>query len=590
MSNPIATTENGAITNSSTGSNLLNFYFEVGSARSMSKHNPGDLVTLFKLAYLEDKLSALKILFYMRDIRGGQGERNAFRVILKYFIENVIFSKINGKPLDRDTNKNDKQLFNTLFALCREYGRVDDYIDTIQDIIRSKKFNDTATTLPTHKKIQLNRFINLLVGPISSIIFTYIRNDIHKLNGVVEPSSVNKKLVEQSINNLNKDVIKYEDRILFKWIPRQEYLTRLILNKVSSTLSKYYKLRPVKVKTNNGKTNSKKTIYNKSVLIDRKSFRKLLVRCSDTVEQKIANKDYDNIDLSRVSSLSLRRHWTHLNNKIKDRIEQFLSDLKSGKVSVNAATLYPYDVIKTINSNEYDLANAQWKSLTDFLTDTSNLNILPMIDVSGSMSSPEVMKDVSPMDVAISLGVYLAERNTNSEYKNKFLTFDSVPQLLDFSNKYNGDNFTDLYKYVKSTPWGGGTNFHTAMKLIADNIKSNPQSSVPDAIICFSDMEFDESGADRTNFDGIKSLFDGIDCKIPNIIFWNLAKKTRRNFPIKRDDVNVLLVSGFSPSTLKVVVNSISSGSEINPMVFLNDTINQVRYDDVNELYKLINN
>lgn len=75
------TTENGCDALKSTGSSLLDFYGTAGSLRNASISKKS---SMFEKAYQEDKLSAMKLLFYCRDIREGVGERQTFRHILKY--------------------------------------------------------------------------------------------------------------------------------------------------------------------------------------------------------------------------------------------------------------------------------------------------------------------------------------------------------------------------------------------------------------------------------------------------------------------------------------------------------------------------
>lgn len=72
-------TENGAVTNANTVDANLDYFSLAGAMRDRA----GDTNKLFQKAYATDKQMALRTLFYLRDIRGGQGEREVFRVGLQ---------------------------------------------------------------------------------------------------------------------------------------------------------------------------------------------------------------------------------------------------------------------------------------------------------------------------------------------------------------------------------------------------------------------------------------------------------------------------------------------------------------------------
>lgn len=74
-------TENGAIKRNTTNSDLLDL-FAMGAA--MRNRSEEDCILMFQKAYKEDPVYALKCLFYIRDVRGGQGERRFFRTVIKY--------------------------------------------------------------------------------------------------------------------------------------------------------------------------------------------------------------------------------------------------------------------------------------------------------------------------------------------------------------------------------------------------------------------------------------------------------------------------------------------------------------------------
>lgn len=72
-------TENGALTHKTTKSDLLDM-FAMGAA--MRNRSEQDVIMMFRKAFQENPVYALKCLFYIRDVRGGQGERRFFRVVL----------------------------------------------------------------------------------------------------------------------------------------------------------------------------------------------------------------------------------------------------------------------------------------------------------------------------------------------------------------------------------------------------------------------------------------------------------------------------------------------------------------------------
>lgn len=124
-------TENGAPTLRTTNNPLVDFFALAGATRN----TPELGLDLFKKAFAFDRQSAIRVLFYLRDIRGGQGERQLFKNCLEYLAAN-----------EKDTS--DK-----IVSLVPEYGRWDDifglHTETIIPIISAQLELDQKSDTPS---------------------------------------------------------------------------------------------------------------------------------------------------------------------------------------------------------------------------------------------------------------------------------------------------------------------------------------------------------------------------------------------------------------------------------------------------------
>jgi hypothetical protein len=81
----VTLTDNGMITNPTSLNKCVDLFFSIGSMRGKSKDK---VVNLFNEAYNENPLVASKILFWVRDVRSGAGERQTFRDVISYLTTN----------------------------------------------------------------------------------------------------------------------------------------------------------------------------------------------------------------------------------------------------------------------------------------------------------------------------------------------------------------------------------------------------------------------------------------------------------------------------------------------------------------------
>ena len=309
-----------------------------------------------------------------------------------------------------------------------------------------------------------------------------------------------------------------------------------------------------------------------------KQYRKSLVALTKVVETQMCAKDWDNINFSHVPSVASARYKKAFNRNTT-KFAEYVAALVKGEaptVKVNAAAVYPYDVLKGINSysnnytkTELDHIVAQWAALPNYVGDA---NILPLVDVSGSMCCPAGGSSTTTcMDVAVSLGLYLADKN-QGKFKDTFLTFSSSPELLTLKG-----NVVEKMDQMVRSKWGMSTNLHAAFEKILDvAVKGGvPQSEMPEMVLILSDMQFNRCVEHNDSaMQMIERKFSAAGYTVPQVVFWNL--NSTDNVPVKSDASGAALVSGFSPAIMKALLQA--DMSEFTPEGIMLKTIMVDRY------------
>lgn len=316
-------------------------------------------------------------------------------------------------------------------------------------------------------------------------------------------------------------------------------------------------------------------ILRKKLGLTPKEYRKFLSSHTNVVESLMCGKKWNIIDYSKLPSLSLSRYTTAFKRNDGERFLQYIEDIKSGKTTINAKAVYPYDVIKNLNEGNADLAIQQWNALPNYMLNTNEL-ILPLVDVSGSMKQPVTKNNpnLDIMNIALSLGLYISERNIGA-FKDYFMTFSNEPTLQHLT----GD-LEDRLNQLEKSAWDMTTNLEQVFKTILNSaLENNVQpDGMPTKVLILSDMEFNKCivNPKQNAMEMIESAYCYAGYKVPQIVFWNL-KSRHNNIPVKFNKLGTALISGFSPSILKSVLNM----DMMNPESVMLKTVTDERYENI---------
>lgn len=493
-------TENGAIGYKTSGKELVDLNFAISSMRNMSED---EIIQKFVKAFYENKVLAVKWLFFARDVREGVGERRLFRICMRYLVEKH------------------ERIAKAVLPLIPEYGRYDDWFVFFDSELEDKMIELAARQLLEDiDNMKANKPISLLAKWMPSI-------------------------------NTSSDESKKR--------------ARKIIQKLEITERKYRKM-----------------------LSELRAYLKV-------VEVSMSKKEWKAIDYSQVPSrANLIYNDAFLRND-EQRRRLFLGNLQKGETKINSGVLFPHEIVHDYNSKccEDTALEEMWKALPDYVKDAGNT--ICVADGSGSMSVKVGGTKVSALTVANALAIYFAERSSG-QFKDTYITFSETPQLVNLSN---GSSLIEKIEIALKYCEIANTNIEAVFDLILETAVRNKmkQSDMPKNILILSDMEFDRCAGisgdfndtdywgrprlrkpDKKFFKMIAEKYAAYGYSLPRLVFWNIASRTG-TIPVKENDLGVALVSGFSPTVMKMVLSN-----KTDPFECLLEQLNCERYEAVEKV------
>lgn len=297
-------------------------------------------------------------------------------------------------------------------------------------------------------------------------------------------------------------------------------------------------------------------------------WRRALAETSDTVEQRMCARDWQGIDFSKVPSVAAARLQRVFRKHDGERYGFFLEDVKAGVTTMNAAAVFPHDIVKAA-AHDDEASTVQWSQLPKPVLAGS---ALVLCDVSGSMGV-KVSGNTTALDVCVALGLLLSE-NLPEPFRNQVVTFTGNPEW----HKVEGATLAERAASLHSARWATNTNIQAAFDLILARAKAARAAGLsfkmPSALVVLSDMEFDCPNVRGTNHQVMERKFKAAGFEVPTLVYWNL---NGRGIVPAGNRPGVVLVSGFSPRVADIVLAG--KYDQLRPDLVMREAVCVPRYD-----------
>ena len=209
--------------------------------------------------------------------------------------------------------------------------------------------------------------------------------------------------------------------------------------------------------------------------------------------------------------------------------------------------------------------DAQFKGLVDKARADGKIteNVWCCLDTSGSMNrGVDGLKNITCEDIASSLALFFADLNSGP-FHNKVIMFDDVSYPYDMK----GESFCDRIMNLPSVGCGG-TNFQSAVDEIIKIRKEHPEiplEQYPTTILVVSDMQFNPVGygwrsrrTEPTNYEysvrSLKTVFPSDFVDNMKWIWWDCASRRTQDFEGSAIEAGCTFLSGFDGSIISMLL------------------------------------
>lgn len=519
-------------------SGRVRFYYKI--VRNMTE-KPEALFEILEESFQECPLDTLKLMFHLRNIKNGKGERKLFRMCCEWWVKKGHVSSL---------------LKNVSYFI--KMGRADDLFSLgpwgveafacvlLQDLRNFKQFPHTLLTMaakwaPKEGNAGKNNIPFTGRSLLNVMLETLGRLIHHDIESGFEPQLFEWNDLEKNTQN--------------QWVLRKKVYRQKILNVLRPQLN--------------------------------------------IVERRMCARQFDQIEYNKVPSKAMTK-YSKKKTKVKpyhknqnavgsfrcrdpERFTAWEASLAKGVdekgqvVKVNAQTLHPHEIVHAICCEYSEVLEAQWNTLLTTMPELNNT--LVVVDTSGSMNTCMTSKSkVTPLEVAISLGMFCAQKLTGV-WKNKMISFSKTPQFVELDETLNLKARIDQ---VKDMAWELNTNFQAVFELILNLAQKHQlkQEQLPKCVLTISDMQFDSADTNsHTNLKVIQDKFKTAGYQMPVLVFWNVMNHGK-DVPATVDERGVVMVSGFSPQVLKHVTN-VEELQKMTPWSMVQKVLNDPDYANV---------
>ncbi|XP_058200583.1 uncharacterized protein LOC131315506 [Rhododendron vialii] len=574
---PMGRTENNSATYLSTGNPCLDFFFHV-----VPDTPPKQLVQRLLSAWDSDALTSLKLVCNLRGVRGtGKSDKEGFytaalwlhkhhpktlacnvRAIAEfgYFKDmlEILYRLLEG-PEIRKKEKSEWQSRRKQ-VMDRDVGRKKRKATEDREKVKGLRLGKTvAKAKKAFERYNRDPDYRFLHDRVSDLFAKLLRSDMEFYNaGDLYKISLAAKWCPSLDSSYDKATLMCES-VARKLFPREEHIEYHDIEETHYAYRVRDRLR-------------------KDVLVP-------LHAALELPEVYICAKKWNNLPYNRVPSVAMKLYKKFFYKHDKERFEEYLEKVKSGKSTIAAGALLPHEIIKSLDDETGpEVAELQWKRMVDDMAKKGRLtNCMAICDVSGSMEG-------TPMEVSVALGLLISELS-EEPWKGKLITFSEKPQL----HTIKGDSLRSKTEFIRMMEWGMNTDFQKVFDRILEVAVQGKlrEDEMIKTVFVFSDMEFDQASKSsrysyrscygrasantsnnwETDYMVIERKYKekGYE-KVPQIVFWNLRNSVATPVPSKQK--GVALVSGFS----KNLVTLFLEGGILSPEAVMLQAISGEEY------------